>query len=333
MNLRNLTLLSVFLFLIAVSVYWNENRRGMDLVAGSEFVKGLDLSKVAKIELGFSEGKKIQLKKDSNQYILENYKSFPADAKKINDLIYKIASIEVAEKITETTSEEKLSGFELGKEMPKYSVKILDASGRSLASFRVGRSLHGKGNYLLKEGSNTVYLSKNSLWINNSYKDFINDILIDIEKNKIKRVDIAGKKTLLKKDKKWLIEKSKKELEKEKVEKLEKLVSRLRFKEVFAPTEPSVQSVQFEKDLKLELENELKYSLSIGKKDKKTFLKVYASAESLPEKIQIKQDAQDADFMKVSDIIGVKTQAEDFNRRRASWIYEVDEEVEEIFSL
>ena len=99
MKLKTLSIFTGILFVASIFVYMNENRRGTDLLTGSDYVKGLDINKIQKISLSFEKGKKITLSRDSNRFVLENHKSYPAKTDKVNDLIYKIASIQVREKV------------------------------------------------------------------------------------------------------------------------------------------------------------------------------------------------------------------------------------------
>ena len=123
MKLRTLSILTGFLFVLSVFVYLNENKRGVDLLAGSDYVKGLDVNKIKKISLSFSDNKIITLTRDSNQFVLENYKSYPASTDRVNDLIYKIASIQVREKVSSGASEGELKRYGLDDDQKKISCR------------------------------------------------------------------------------------------------------------------------------------------------------------------------------------------------------------------
>ncbi len=90
MNIKTLSISTGVLFIIALTVFVFENRRGTDLVAGSDFIKGMDAEKIHKISLSFSGDKNIVLVRDSEHFVLENHKSYPAATEKVNNLIYKI---------------------------------------------------------------------------------------------------------------------------------------------------------------------------------------------------------------------------------------------------
>ena len=73
MKLQTLSLTTFVLFIASIFVYINENKRGTDLLTGSDYVKGLDINKIQKIDLSFSGDKKITLSRDSNRFVLENH--------------------------------------------------------------------------------------------------------------------------------------------------------------------------------------------------------------------------------------------------------------------
>ena len=48
MKLKTLSIFTGILFVASIFVYMNENRRGTDLLTGSDYVKGLDINKIQK---------------------------------------------------------------------------------------------------------------------------------------------------------------------------------------------------------------------------------------------------------------------------------------------
>ena len=151
MKLKTLSILTTVLFVVSVFIHIHENRRGTDLLSGSDYIKGLDIEKVNRIVLSFQNDKQIVLTRSSNKFILENFNSYPASTEKINDLIYKISNIQVKEKVSSNVDEEDLAKWELDNKSKKYLVEFFDNDGNKTVSFRVGKSNKGRGNYLYKE--------------------------------------------------------------------------------------------------------------------------------------------------------------------------------------
>ncbi|MCB9091194.1 MAG: DUF4340 domain-containing protein [Halobacteriovoraceae bacterium] len=327
MKLRNLSLLTGILFVASIFVYMNENRRGTDLLSGSDYIKGLDIGKIKKISLSFNDNKKVILTRDSNQFVIENQKSYPADTAKVNDLIYKIASIQVNEKVGSDTSEEGLKKYELDSKSRKYFVELYDNDDKRTVAFSVGKTQKGKGNYLYKEGSNEIYLSGENLWLNSSHKDFINTVLLDVKKDEIERISLKTDKEieLEKVDKEFVIKRPEKSnLKKEKANDYASKFNNLRFEDYFAYNDSELNGVQFSKDIKIQLKNKMVYKVSLGKKKDNHYIKVNALVNEVPKKIVVKQDDDKEKLQNIEDMIQAQGQAQKINMEKGNWVYKVD---------
>ncbi len=328
MKLKSLSILTCILFVLSVIVYFNENKRGADLLYGSDYIKGLDINKIQKVSLKFRDDKSIVFTRDSNKFVLENYKSYPASTEKVNDLIFKIASIRVKEKVLSSADEKDLSKYELGKSKRKYFVEIFDSEGKRTVAFSVGKSNKGKGNYLYKEGQEDIYLSQDSLWLDSSYRDFINSVLLTTKKDDISKVALKTKNpiTIAKGDKGFLVESpSTKKYKDEKVSEYLGNLSSISFEDFYSLTEPKVQSLDFSQSVEVELNNKLVYRMSFAKKSKEHFIKVSALLEEQPTQFVVKQSDSKEDLQKIEDVIQAQTTAQRFNLEKGAWVYKIKE--------
>lgn len=332
MKLKTLSIFTGVLFVASIFVYMNENRRGTDLLTGSDYVKGLDINKVQKISLSFSGDKKITLTRDSNRFVLENHKSYPASTDKVNDLIYKIASIQVKEKVSSSADDDDLKNYELNKDKRKYLVELFDNDGKKTVSFSVGKSHKGKGNYLLKEGKKEIYLSQENLWLNSSYKDFVNTVLLEVKKDDIEKVSLSSDKTveIVKKDKEFeVVAPTDKKYKKEKAEEYAKSFSSVRFDDFYSLTEPKVQALNFDKDIKIKLKNKLIYKVSLAKEKEDHFVKLTALLEEAPKQFVVRQDDGKEELQKIEDVIKAQGDAQRINMEKGAWVYKVNKSVYE----
>ncbi len=327
MKLRTLSIVTGVLFITSIFVYLNENKRGTDLLTGSDYVKGLDINKIQKIDLSFSGGKKLTLKRDSNRFVLANHEAYPASTNKVNDLIYKIASIEVKEKVESGVDEDDLKKYELDNGKKKYLVEIFDNDGYKTVAFRVGKNYKGKGNYLFKEGQGDIYLSKENLWLNSSYKDFINTVLLEVDTKDIEKVSLSAGQPIeiVKKEKEFVVENPKnKKFKKEKVEEYIRSFSSLRFEEFLSFTDPKVMGLQFDKDLVVKLKNNLIYKISLAKKNDEHFVRVAALLEEKQNRFVVKQDTDKEELSKIEEMIQAQAEAQRVNLERGTWVYKIN---------
>jgi hypothetical protein len=336
MKLKTLSLTTVILFVISLFVFMNENKRGTDLLAGSDYIKGLDINKIQKIRLSFGKDKNITLTRDSNRFLLENYKSYPASTEKVNDLIYKLASIQVKEKVASNASEKELSKYELDKEKRKYLVELFDNDGKKTIAFRVGKSLKGKGNYLFKEGKSDVYVSKDSLWLDSSYKDFVNTVLLEVKKEEIEKISVMADKNfeIIKKDESFIIDSEEiKKSNKDKLQDIPGNFSSIKFKEFFTPVDKKVKELHFDKNIKIKLKNKLVYSLSFAKNDQEHFLKLSALFEEPQTQFVVGQNDGKEELQKIEDTILAQEKAQRTNLEKGAWVYKVDKSVYDKIAL
>lgn len=332
MKLKTLSVFTSILFVLSLVVYSSENRRGIDLVTGSDYIKGLDLNKIQKITLSFKGSKKIDLTRDSNRFVLENYKSYPTLTSKVNDLIYKIASIQVKEKAEDKASEKDLEKYELTDKKRKFKVEIFDNQGKKTVAFSVGKSYKGKGNYLYREGKEEVYLSKENLWINSSYKDFINMVLLDIKNDDIKKISLNTDKEIkiTKNEDKFVLEAPKaKKFKEDKVKEFASNLKSIKFDDFYKITEPKIQALNFDKNLKIELNNNLIYKVSLAQEKNEHFIKLAAILDETPTQFVVKKTDGKEELQKIEDVIKAQGEAQRVNLEKGTWVYKVNKSVYE----
>lgn len=326
MSVKKLSILTSCLFMVSLGVYFKENYRSSHLASGGYYIKGLDPSKVQKISLNFEKDKEISFVRDQNQFTLSSHKSYPAATNKINDLIYQIASIQIKDKVASSASEEDLKQYGLTEETKKYKVDIFDGGGKKTQSFYVGKKQKSRGNYLLKEGSNDVYLSDSSIWIDSSYKGFIDRVIVDIDKDSVEKVLVNSGETIEieKKEKEFILVNPKKEAKKEKLESYMTSFKQTRFEDFFKHNEDKVRDISFDKEIKVSLSNKLTYDLNLGQKKGEYFIKALALASQVPNKVVISQDADKDELEGVGNMIEAKQKADEFNIKRGAWVYRID---------
>ena len=310
-QLKKLSILTGVLFAISVLVFVNENKRGTDLLAGSDYVKGLDVGKIQKIILSFKDDQKLVLNREGDHFVLENHKSYPAASDKVNDLIYKIASIKVEKKVASSVEEEDLKKYELDAKGRKYAVELFDNNNKKTVSFRVGKSEKGRA-YLFREGDGDVYLSRSNVWINSSHKHFVDTTLLSVKSDDIDKISLKSDTQIeiVKKDKDFVVEKPKrKKFKKEKAEEYSKSFASLRFEDFYSPSDSEVRALKFAKKVRLRLKNKLVYEMSLTRKKKDHFVKVSAGVDDARQSIVLKKDAGEEKLKDIGNIIEAKTSA------------------------
>lgn len=348
---RNLAVLVVALAALSVWVYTQNTKRGTDLVAGSDFIKGLDVNKVASITLSFgAEGSastdsestdsksKAQVKPKANivltrngsGFVLSDQKSYPADTAKVNDLLFAIADIQVKKLVNNdaSTAEREAMGLVPSTAHPRRSVRVqvTDDSGKALTGFTIGKDHQSGGSYLQKDGSSQVYLSKRSAFLAQSYKDFIDWTLVAIPSDSLERLEQSSPARVAEKlAGKWSFMDpaggTPLPTEADKVQGWIQALSRVDFEGYYTLSAPEVQNVSFATKLSATLSNKMIYELALAKAGKQHFAKLTAKVAELPSEVTINPNDDKEKLAGIEDMLTAKERADAVNRQRSPWVY------------
>ncbi len=331
MKLKTLVISTVSLFMISLIIFFNENKRGSDLVSGSEFIKGLDVSKIHKIVLTGTENKKVVLIRDNDRFLVENKKGYFASSDKINDVVYKIASLQVREKVSEKSNEEDLKKYQLDPNSRSYLVEVFDNDDKKTVSFSVGKNYKGKGNYLIKSSSDDIYLSQTPFGIELDTSFYINSNLISLNKNEIEKIEIKDSKN------EFLINASgekitlegvkKKKVKEEKLKECLDAFSSVKFKDFYNSSDEKVRDLQFNKTSRIHLKNGLIYALSFSKLKDDIYVKVNALTNEIPKQIVVNQDDGQDKLKNIQNMVEAAGIATRVNTEKGSWIYSINENI------
>lgn len=213
MDKKNL-LLIVAIVLLAGLFYISKNKS--QVYNQSESKLGV---KLVDIQQGTIEGVRItknnvpmNLIQKNNTWIVKEKDSYPADGKKIADLVNSIRNLKGD--IFYTSDVSKFHSFALldpndsklkefgAADVSGTKVELLNEKSEVIASVILGKVKESKASnesayappkksiYARKSNSNDVYLCNNLISADNSPSNWINKDLIDIKKNKIKAVEI-----------------------------------------------------------------------------------------------------------------------------------------------
>ena len=331
MKLKSLSIITSVLFVCSFAVYFVENTKTTGLASGSDYIKGLDIANIHKIILVPGKSEEISFVRDRDKFLLLGHKSYPASNAKINDLIYKIASIQIREKTTEDPSKTDLEKFQLDDEKRSYQIRIFDNNKRETVSFNVGNSYKGKGNYLYKKADKAVYLSHAPIFFSSSFRDFVDKDLLSLKTKEIEKIRILSDKKveLVKTDDKYQMVTPKRKFKEDKVKDYFNSFRSLKFKDYFKHDENEVRQLAFKKDIKIQLKNKLIYKLGLAIKNKKHFVKINALVDELPSKIVLKGKENKEELQNIQAILNVQGAAQKINLEKGIWVYLVEKQIYE----
>lgn len=329
MKLKSLSIFTGILFVLSLIVYANENKRGTDLLAGSEFIKGINVNSVEKIQISTGKDKKVTFVKEGDRFVLESHYSFPASNEKVNNLIYAISSITVAEKVEGNASESDLEKYELGEAKSNLRVEFFDQNDRSSLAFRLGKNHPKRGTYLLKEGGSDIYLSQKNVWINKSHKDFIEKLLLRVPSHEVAEIVLNNEEDnkILKGEKDFkLANNAEKELKQAVLEKMVRSLNNLRMRDFYPRDDSQVNMLIYKNSLKVKLKNQVTYRIALAMKQDKHYMALSADTAQMPKQVTVSQQDGKEELQKIEDLIKTQANLQQFNVDKGNWVFEIDPE-------
>ena len=198
---------------------------------------------------------------------------------------------------------------------------------KKTVAFRIGKTHKGKNRFLYKEGSKEVYLSQSNIYINTSHKDYINTKLFEIKKEEIEHITLLSdqKIELKKEENEFKVISPNKKFKKEKIDEYTNGLGHVSFEDYYSYGSNDVQSLVFNKDIKVHLTNKLVYKISLAKNKDNHFVKVNALVNEIPKKVVVHKDDGKDKLQKIEDMLKAQGEAQRINAEKGRWIYKVDQ--------
>jgi hypothetical protein len=299
-----------------------DNSRGVDLVAGSEFINSLDIDKVSRISLTGKNGEELIFERNEDSFTLGNFSNYPVKGPEITDLIYKISSITVKEKV----SGKKHSKYGVDKKSATYRMRFFDNKGSEILGVYVGNSYNEVGNYIRREGQEQIYLTEGVFEVPLDKNSFVEKNILDFDKDKVKRLDLGSEVVIEKNNEGWIInglDKSK--YKEEQVDEAVTELSQVQFDNFYPETDTRVSNLSFTRGASIVLNNKMIYKLALARDKDKYFIKAQASLEDITDDIVLNPQGDNESIKEVNDIIKVQSGAQNFNLRFKNWVFEISE--------
>ena len=334
-KLKKLSVLTVVLMALSIFTYIEDHRRGTGLASGSDFIAGFDVDKVAKLVIeeldDNNKPQKVSLLKEGDSFVLEDYFAYPASNEKINDLLYKIANIQITEKVSDKKSSHM--EYDLTNKKSKIRVSGFDRTGSKTFDFYVGKKKKYNGNFIRFVDKDPVYLSNQALYISGEKDSYIETELMNIGKKDFEGMSLTslGKKHTFEKKGSEISYKNGNlnsiNLDGKKKEKLLDFVDEtqpINFNDFKPIDHKGLSDLKFDLRLELKSKSKMIYDLHFSKAKEDYYLKISSRLENLPEKIVISKDDDKKKLAGVEDLLKAQKQVNQFNLSNSRWIFKID---------
>jgi len=286
-------------------------------------IQGLNPGKIAKISVRASENS-VTLKRNQNSFVVAQKAGYPAQASKINNLITNVLDIRTGELIT--NNPDNFSDLGVKEDNAHDIIKFFDDSNQLITGVIMGQKSNSPGGYVRTVNSNEVYAVQTIPRINSSAMNYINKNLIQVQKDEIVQVDVTdpnGTYSLTSEPNNSEIKLV--EIPEDKQQKASEIkgvftaLSELSFTDVRKDTD----ELEFEYKYICRLQNELKYTLDIAKKDDKYYLKTGVQFTGSKQIYKAVGTESEQELKKKEAKLLAIENAERFNNKHIGWIYEI----------
>jgi len=161
--------------------------------AAGPLIQGLDVEKIAAIQIG-PPGKAFKLVRQGDHFVVPDKDNYPAATGKINRLITSCLDVTTLELITSNPA--NFDELNVTEEKAADVVKFLDAAEKVITGIIVGKKQpQTNARYVRLVTSNDVYTAQKVPSVRDSAIDYIDKELVNIDREDIVRVTVAGPNT------------------------------------------------------------------------------------------------------------------------------------------
>ncbi|MCB0415254.1 MAG: DUF4340 domain-containing protein, partial [Bdellovibrionales bacterium] len=320
---KKLGLTAFLLFLISFGLFYLDTRTTQPNLVGTDFLSGLDNEKIFYIQIETNR-QAISLIRDGEKFFLKSDKGYPTSNERINEFIYNMASIQIADLITKNPN--RFEDLKISDNNFDAKITFEDNQEKKLTEFYIGKMLNNQQRYIRLSKENKVYLSKDIIKLPTGEKDFIDKTLLNISRSEISSIKVLNTSSFQidKNDNKFVVTQPKKaQIEESKVNQFINRISNVYFKDFKKINDDSISKVNFDKSIEVKLSNAIKYLFEFSQLDDKYYLKVLSNAGEAPKEIVIHSEDDQNKLKSVEKTILAQKKAQQFNLEHGAWIYEI----------
>ena len=320
-----LVVLAALLLAASVWAYADSVSRGDRFERGKKLLPNLAIDEVSTIVLT-EAGKTTTLERGEGGFTVAEVHDYPAKNEAVNGLLRDLMDIGLEKEVG--------TGAELAKELEidpptdkTVEVTLENAAGEDMVKLRLGKNFEsGDSRYVsrLDQENAPIYLTSEGIYLTTSTDALIEKEIVDVRPTQVLRVEgtdfamQAAEKgatpTLLD------LPAGKKEKTGE-TSKLRSVLERLTFDRVYVADDPAVAGLQFERRLRVSLDDDTSYTLSLARQGEQSFLEVrgdHSIGQVMITLTTPKEELKEkADQLTRADAIAK------FNQFHSAWIYEV----------
>ena len=289
----------------------------------SYLISGVNVDEINSIAIK-SDKNTLTLKRQADGFVVVNKDGYPAETKKVNELIADCLEIEVTGMVTDNP----LNHQDLGvtEDKAKTVIQFIKPDDSILAEILIGNTKeNGQGTYIRLASSNKVYETFDIPMIDTEAINYIKKQLVSLVRKDIEEVSFSSpsSKYILKpltegEDVKLVDIPAGKELKQGEAKSVFTALSSLDFTDVMK----NPGDLNFDRQYKCKLFNSTEFTFNIASREGKTYVSCLAVfTEGRPE--TIKKDETSEQLKEKEEKLLLDDKADDFTKRHLGWVYEI----------
>ena len=289
----------------------------------SYLVSGVNIDEIDSIAIKSGE-EALTLKRQGDGFTVVNKDNYPAETKKVNELITDCLGIEVSQMVTDNPINHQDLG--VTEDKAATTVKFIKPDGSILVEILVGNPKEsGQSTYIRLASSNKVYETSDIPMIDAAAMNYIQKRLVSLVRKDIEEVSFNSPnseyilKPLTENEDVELVDVPEgKELKQSEAKSVFTALSNLDFSDVMK----NPGDLNFDRQYKCKLFNSTEFTFNIASKEGKTFVTCRAVfTEGRPA--TIKKDETPEQLKEKEEKLLLDDKADDFTKRHMGWVYEI----------
>ena len=323
----NVKLAAVAAVLLAASVwvYADSVSRGDRFERGKKLLPNLAIDEVSTIVLT-EAGKTTTLERGDQGFTVAEVHDYPAKNEAVNGLLKDLMDIGLEKEVG--------TGADLAKELEidpptdsTVEVTLKNAAGEDMVKLRLGKTFtDGNARYVqrLDQEGSPIYLTSGAIFLTTSTDALLEKEIVDFPPSRVLRVE--GSDFVLQAAEKGVppalegVPAGKKEKTGE-TSKLRSVLERLAFDRVYVADDPAVAGLAFERKLRVSLDDDTSYTLSLAKQGAQSFLEVRGD-HSIGQ-VMITLTTPKEELKEKADQLTRADEIAKFNQFHSAWVYEI----------
>ncbi len=284
-------------------------------------VQGLDPDLIAAIHIKGED--EVNLERKGTGFVVTDKFGYPAQTKRVNDLIQKVLDIQTVEHMTDNPA--NFADLGVDPNSARAVVEFRDKDRGVMTGVVISESKNGK-TYVRQPNSNDVYEAQSTPWLQTKAMDYLEQRITDIEQKDIAKVTLTaadGSYSITSEPNSANVKVEKDAPEGKKFKagdptQVFSVMASLRFEDVKPDSD-----LAFRDTYVCKLNKPITYTVKIAVDGDKTFVKVGA-AYTGPEQITKADRVETEEELKAKEALLVaQDQVKEFNAKNSKWVYQV----------